>query len=393
MHLDHPFHKHLQRFGAGLFLALGLTSCAAWQAAAEFEGWTLYVEDGAEVDVDRYSSTFDVAFESVEASFGPFTESVAVHAITGSVALASGNRGAITGEENAIEYVEGIGATLVPAFHARGGGGLFEPSGIFVAKPAVGTAVHELVHARVAELDLDLPLWFEEGIATILGDGIERDGRWVTDGFSFWPWLELRADPPTDQELRELLTISAKESHSIRDNVLVHFIGWAILFDCLRECDGFEWQLWLNDYLNSEDRFSWARTRLDRTLEESTMLDWMLRIEEESPATRLATARGCWKLGDERVVKILLDQLEIEEDDEVKVCLVVNAMASMERGDVSSRTERRLWSSGLGALRDVELPVEAEDEAVRELFRSYVRWGRRRSRQRSFDRLERYWGE
>ena len=393
MHLDHPFHKHLQRFGAGLFLALGLTSCAAWQAAAEFEGWTLYVEDGAEVDVDRYSSTFDVAFESVEASFGPFTESVAVHAITGSVALASGNRGAITGEENAIEYVEGIGATLVPAFHARGGGGLFEPSGIFVAKPAVGTAVHELVHARVAELDLDLPLWFEEGIATILGDGIERDGRWVTDGFSFWPWLELRADPPTDQELRELLTISAKESHSIRDNVLVHFIGWAILFDCLRECDGFEWQLWLNDYLNSEDRFSWARTRLDRTLEESTMLDWMLRIEEESPATRLATARGCWKLGDERVVKILLDQLEIEEDDEVKVCLVVNAMASMERGDLSSRTERRLWSSGLGALRNVELPVEAEDEAVRELFRSYVRWGRRRSRQRSFDRLERYWGE
>jgi hypothetical protein len=226
-----------------------------------------------------------------------------------------------------------------------------------------------------------------------MGDGIERDGRWVMDGFSFWPWLELRADPPTDKELRELLSISAKETHSVRDNVLVHFIGWAILFDCLRECGGFEWELWLDEYLNSEDPLSWARTRLDRTLEESTMLDWMLRVEGESPATRLATARGCWKLGDERVVKILLDQLEIEEDDEVKVCLVVNAMASMERGDLSSRVERRLWSTGLRALRNVTLPIKDEEEAAEELFRSYVRWGRRRSRQRAFDRLERYWGE
>ncbi len=393
MHLDHPLKNHLERLGAGLLLAFGLTSCAAWQAAAEFEGWTLYVEDGAEVDADRYSSTFDVAFESVEANFGLFTENVAVHAITGSVTLASGNRGTITGEEDAVEYVEGIGATLVPAFHARGGGGLFEPSGIFVATPAVGTAVHELVHARVAELGLDLPLWIEEGIATILGDGIERDGRWVMDGFSFWPWLELRADPPTDQELRELLTINANVSHSVRDNVLVHFVGWAILFDCLRECDGFEWELWLDEYNSAEDPFAWARTHLDRALEESTMLDWMLRVEAEDPATRLATARGCWKLGDERVVNLLLDQLENEEDDEVKVCLVVNAMASMGRGDISSRTERRLWSSGLRALRNVELPVKDEDEAVRELFRSYVRWGRRRSRQRSFDRLERYWSE
>ena len=123
------------------------------------------------------------------------------------------------------------------------------------------------------------------------------------------------------------------------------------------------------------------------------MLDWMLRVEEEDPATRLATARGSWKPGDERIVKLLLDQLEIEEDDEVKVCLVVNAMASMGRGDISSRVERKLWSRGLRALREVELPDKGEEEAARDLFRSYVRWGRRRSRQRSFDRLERYWSE
>ena len=392
MHLNHPLHNSLQRLCPGLLLAFGLSGCTAWQPAAEFEGWTLYIEDGAEVDMDRYSSTFDVAFEAVEDHFGLFTDNVAVHAISGSVSLTSGNRGSITGEEDAVEYVDGIGATLVPAFHAHGGG-FFEPSGIFVATPAVGTAVHELVHARVVELGLDLPLWFEEGAATILGDGIERDGRWVMDGFSFWPWLELRADPPTDDELRELLEISSKASHSVRDNVLVHFVGWAILFDCLREYDSFEWELWLAEYNESEDPFLWARTRLDRALEESTMLDWMLRVEEEDPATRLATARGSWKPGDERIVKLLLDQLEIEEDDEVKVCLVVNAMASMGRGDISSRVERRLWSRGLRALREVELPDKGEEEAARDLFRSYVRWGRRRSRQRSFDRLERYWSE
>ena len=77
----------------------------------------------------------------------------------------------------------------------------------------------------------------------------------------------------------------------------------------------------------------------------------------------------------------------------MKVCLVVNAMASLGRGDISSRVERKLWSRGLRALREVKLPNKDEEEAARELFRSYVRWGRRRSRQSSFDRLERYWSE
>ena len=376
-----------------LALSLAIASCTSWRPAAELDGWTLYVEDGSEVDISLYSSAFDVAFEAVEESLGPFTRNVSVHAIAGSVDLSSGNRGTITEEVDAVEYVEGIGATLIPAFHARGGGGLFEPSGIFVARPAVGTAVHELVHARVAELKLSLPLWFEEGLATVLGDGILRDDRWVMDGFSFWPWVELRADPPTDEELLELLSISAQEDHGIRENVLVHFVGWAIVFDCFRESGVVEWELWLDDFLEADDRHAWARARLNRTLEESTMLDWMSRIKDPDPAVRLAAARGSWKPGDERVVTLLLSQLEAEEDDEVKVCLVVNAMASMGRGEISSRVERKLWSSSLRALRYVELPDPEEEEAARDLFRSYVRWGRRRSRQRAFDRLERYWGE
>ena len=100
MHLNHPLHNFLQRLYPGLLLVFGLSSCTAWQPAAEFEGWTLYVEDGAEVDMDRYTSTFDVAFEAVEDHFGLFTDSVAVHAISGSVSLNSGNRGTITGEED-----------------------------------------------------------------------------------------------------------------------------------------------------------------------------------------------------------------------------------------------------------------------------------------------------
>jgi HEAT repeat protein len=132
---------------------------------------------------------------------------------------------------------------------------------------------------------------------------------------------------------------------------------------------------------------------MNRTLEESTMHGWVARIEDEDPAVRLASARGAWKVGDEDVIAILLDQLEREEDDEVKVCLAVNALASLGRGEPSREIERRLWPTVLRALRRVELSDEEEQEAARELYRSYRRWGGRRTRQSAFDRLDRYWRE
>ena len=381
------------RLAGGLVLGLILGGCTSWQPAAEFEGWTLYVQDGSTVDAELYSSAFDAAFEAVEGVLGSFTGDVAVHAITGSVDLHSGSHGTIIGEEGAVERVEGIGDTIVPAFHARAGGGLFEPSGIFVTTPAVGTAVHELVHARVDELGLDLPLWFEEGLAAVMGDGILHDGRWVVDGFAFWPWVELRENPLTDRELKRLLAIGARDDHSVRDNVLVHFVGWTIVFDCLRESGGLEWESWLAELRESEDRFEWARTRLRRTLASATALEWLRRVSDDDPGVRLAAACGAWKVGDEEIVRLLLDRLAVEEDDEVKVCLAVNALASLGRGRVSREVERELWPTVLRALRRVELPDEGEEVAARELYRSYRRWSGRRTRQVAFDRLDRYWRE
>jgi len=382
-----------QRGLGALFVALTLTSCTTWRTAAKFEGWTLYVEDGSTVDSDAYSTAFSAAFEAVEGAFGPFAGGVDVHAIAGSVDLQSGNRGSITGEEGAVERIEGIGDAVVPAFHAGGGGGLFAPSGIFVAMPATGTAVHELVHARISELGLTLPLWFEEGVAAVMGDGIQREGRWVVDGFSFWPWVELREDLLTEKELGRLLGINSQDDHSVRDNVLIHFVGWAIVFDCMRETGDLDWERWLGDARAAKDLVTWASVRMNRTLEESTMHEWLTRVEDEDPAIRLASARGAWKVGNEDVVALLLDQLEREEDDEVKVCLAVNALASLGRGEPSREIERRLWPTVLRALRRVELSDEEEQEAARELYRSYRRWGGRRTRQSAFDRLDRYWRE
>ena len=382
-----------QRALGAVFVALTLASCTTWRPAAEFEGWTLYVEDGSTVDSDAYSTAFNAAFGAVEGVFGPFTGGVDVHAIAGSVDLQSGNRGSITGEEGAVERIEGIGDAVVPAFHAGGGGGPFAPSGIFVAMPATGIAVHELVHARISELGLTLPLWFEEGVAAVMGDGIQREGRWVVDGFSFWPWVELREDLPTEKELGRLLGISSQDDHSVRDNVLIHFVGWAIVFDCMRETGDLDWERWLGDARAAKDLVTWASVRMNRTLEESTMHEWLTRVEDEDPAVRLASARGAWKVGDEDVIALLLDQLEREEDDEVKVCLAVNALASLGRGEPSREIERRLWPTVLRALRRVELSDEEEQEAARELYRSYRRWGGRRTRQSAFDRLDRYWRE
>ena len=102
----------------------------------------------------------------------------------------------------------------------------------------------------------------------------------------------------------------------------------------------------------------------------------------------------CVRSGDEDVVAILLDRLDVEEDDEVKVCLAVNAMASLDRGRISRNMERRLWPTVLRALRRVELSSEEEEAAARDLYNSYRRWGGRRTRrQGAFDRLERYWRE
>ena len=123
------------------------------------------------------------------------------------------------------------------------------------------------------------------------------------------------------------------------------------------------------------------------------MHEWLDRVEDEDPAVRLAAARGAWKVGDVDVISLLLDQLEREEDDEVKVCLAVNALAALGRVEPTREIERRLWPTVLRALRRVELTQPEEQDAARELYRSYRRWGGWRSRQGAFDRLDRFWRE
>jgi hypothetical protein len=44
------------------------------------------------------------------------------------------------------------------------------------ADPSGPHRVHELVHARVSEENAKLPLWFEEGLASLFGDGALYDG-------------------------------------------------------------------------------------------------------------------------------------------------------------------------------------------------------------------------
>jgi len=107
-----------------------------------------------------------------------------------------------------------------------------------VAEP--GTAVHELVHARLAEEDPDLPLWFEEGLACLMGDGFLDQEHWIVDGLACWPMRELREQKLGDGDLARLLALKAEDSLSARDNVLIHFVGWAVVFDLYRESNGFD---------------------------------------------------------------------------------------------------------------------------------------------------------
>ena len=83
--------------------------------------------------------------------------------------------------------------------------------------------MHELVHARLAQEGVELPLWFEEGVATFLGDGALVSGRWVVDGLACWPLRELQKARPRGAELRRLLArdtqqraISAQHAFSVR---------------------------------------------------------------------------------------------------------------------------------------------------------------------------------
>jgi len=375
-----------------LVLAGGwLAGCGTWRTAARYDGWTLFESPDEAVPVERYEAAFSPAFAAVEAHLGAFERDVRVHAWNGSVRLSEdGRRRVHQQDDSGVHEVPGIGPARIQAYHARGGG--LRASGVFIGVPDPGTAVHELVHARFSELHHRLPLWFEEGVACLLGDGALWDGRWVVDGLACWPLRELREERLRDADLERLLALTATDSTSVRDNVLVHFLGWAIVFDLYRESGSVDWREWLAKFRERPGTFE-ARRRLERTLAGETEHDWLRRLDSPDPGARLAAAKGTWKLRRADVLDRLLGALEVEQDPEVRIALAINALASAGELSLSWRRAQRVDRLVRGALRSALLPDPVEQGALEDLQRAYRGEGQGERASRALERLSRFWEE
>lgn len=380
-------------------MALLVSSCASWKPVHDGGEWKLFVKDGRPVDVAQFGAALDPAFKVVEARMGTFEETIRVHAWEGEVDLHAGRGGIIDdGEPGEIEVVPGIGPARVRAFHVRGGSHLFASTGVFLGIADVGTAVHELVHARLSELDADVPLWFEEGLASLYGDGALVDGRWTVDGLACWPMRELRELDISDAELKGLLEIGAGDDYDARENLLVHFVGWAIVFDLARTDEDGPWDAWMASFragAKKRGELAEARRRLERTLSLSTHLTWLERLDDEDAAVRIAAAKGIWKLHSRSAVDALLDRLEVEEDPNVRFALALNCM--LTTGEMRLGRDRwwRLRRLAFPVLREPDLSDSGEQEAGEELYAALRRWNNKRGAdvQQAIEALSHYWEE
>lgn len=349
-------------FWAALLLA-GLTSCSSWREVRSFDKWTLYETASDPLEPGLWERTFEPAIEAVEAHFGPFRAPVAVHAWSGGVGLKDQRHTIVIGsDKSATQQIPGIGAARIQAWHARGSG-FGHRGGIFIAEPQVGTAVHELVHAHYAEQETDLPLWFEEGVATLIGDGAMWNGQWLIDGLAYWPLRELREDPPTDSELKTLLEVRAGKSASVAENVSVHFVGWAIVFDLYVETGSLDWKVWFERF-DFDNPVQDARRRMQRTLQAETEAQWLDRLTSSNPGRRLATARGVWKVRNDRVANILLDALESEEVPEIRTSLALNLLAGTKQSRRSLGIRKRIKRLVSQVFNEVRLPNLREQQAM-----------------------------
>jgi hypothetical protein len=284
----------------------------------------------------------------------------------------------------------------VRAFHVRGGANPFAADGVFLGTTEVGTVVHELVHARLAEERDDVPLWFEEGLASLLGDGAFFEGRWTVDGLACWPLRELRQQELSDADLERLLVLRPRDKPDPRDNLLVHFVGWAIVFDLAAERPDAGWRGWLATFRHGADiegTAAHARRRLERTLRRGLEAEWLTRLEDPDPAVRLAAARGTWKLRSRTAVDLLLDALEHEEQTEVRYALALNAFLAAPETRLGRSRWLRISRGALPVLRQAELPDPDEAEAARAFYRTVWGGGRRGRSQDQLELLTRFWDE
>jgi len=370
------------------------SGCATWHPVERHESWTLYVKEGETVDLAPFRSALAPAFEAVEERLGAFDRRVRIHAWGGAADLEGGKDGELFDREGKLEDVPGIGPARVRAFHVRGSGAPFSLSGIFLGTAEVGTAVHELVHARLAELGERVPLWFEEGLASLWGDGALFGGRWVVDGLSCWPMRVLRDEQLSKGDLQRLLGLSAQDTYTARENLLMHFVGWAIVFDLYREAPGATWDHWLQTFRQGAKRTSTvaeARLRMERTLRVQTERAWLKRLSDPDPGIRLAAAKATWKLRSYDAVNALLDALGDEANPEVRFGLALNAILAVGEIRVGRGTWRRFQRLVYPTLLEARLP-DPEEQLAAEEFYIALR-SRRRSTQSSLDRLSHYWEE
>jgi len=372
--------------------ALALASCSSWRTIGRYDGWTLEGQKGADVMASRYEAAIGPAKSAVEEILGPFETTVRVHVWSGEAGPeTSGAHVIVDGEGGPVQDVPGIGPARVRAYHARGDDLFGPPSGIFLAAPECGTAAHELVHARAAEENLDLPLWLEEGVACLIGDGFLDGNRWVVDGLSCWPLRELQSQPVSDPDLERILSLGATDPATPRENVLAHFVGWAIVFDLYREEGGVDWRRW-HERFGKSIPLAEARARLDRTLDPATSLAWMDRLRDPRREIRLATAKGVWKLRSTPIATALLEALEEEKDPEVRVGFAINLLACAGEARLPDVMTGRLWRAAWPALRRAPLADPAESQAARDLMRSF-RFRSNQSSQEPLLGLRRFWAE
>ncbi len=390
--------RHLPVALPTLAALLVLSSCAAWTPVHGTGDWTLFVKDGQSIDVASFDAALGPAFEAVEARMGPFERAIRIHAWEDDADLRGGHGVLGDGAPGEMGEVPGIGPARVRAFHVRGGSHPFAVSGVFLGVADVGTAVHELVHARLSELEAGVPLWFEEGLASLFGDGALVSGRWTIDGLACWPLRELRELSLSDDELAHLLEIDAGDDYDARENLLVHFVGWAIVFDLVRTDPDESWQGWLRAYRSGASKrggLREARRRLDRTLSLSTHLAWLERLNDDDPAVRIAAAKGIWKLHSRSAVDALLDRLELEQDPNVRFGLALNCM--LTTGEMRLGRDRwwRLRRLAFPVLREPELSDRDEQSAGEKLYSALRRWNPRRGSDISeaIAALAQYWEE
>lgn len=387
------------RAALALLVCWCASACAAWTPIHRDRTWTLYVKDGESVDVDRFGRALSPAFEAVEQRMGPFARRVRIHAWEDEeVAAAKPAAPLGPGAGSDVHEVPGIGPARVRAFHVKGGSLLFQSSGVFLGVAEVGTAVHELVHARVAEQNLDLPLWFEEGLASYWGDGAFHDGTWHVDGLACWPLRELRDQRLGDGDLARLLALHARDEYGARDNLLVHFVGWALVFDLAQQAPQAGWLEWKQAFEREAAQIGAvqaARVRLERVLADSTQTAWLERLRNDSPGVRLAAAKGLWKLRDVRAIDAMLTALDAEQDGEVRVALALNILLASGETRVGRSRWNRLAAVVFPILRESKLSDEREDKALRDVYSSMRRWESRRARstQDALEDLARLWEE